>query len=73
MLPPGTKEPDFFLFDSNWKLVYRGQFDDSRPCKDLPITGKDLRNAVDAILAGRLPSQEQKPSIGCHIKWKQEG
>lgn len=62
--------PDFFLFDRDRKLVYRGQFDDSRPGNDVPITGNDLRAAADAVLEGRAPSQDQKPSIGCNIKWK---
>ena len=62
--------PDFFLFDRNRKLVYRGQFDDSRPDSGIPITGKDLRAACDAVLAGRPVSHEQRPSIGCNIKWK---
>jgi peroxiredoxin len=62
--------PDFFLFDRNRRLVYRGQFDDSRPDSGKPITGADLRAAVDAVLAGRKPSDEQRPSIGCNIKWK---
>jgi peroxiredoxin len=62
--------PDFFLFDGNRRLVYRGQFDDSRPDSGRPITGADLRAAVDAVLAGRQPKDEQLPSIGCNIKWK---
>jgi peroxiredoxin len=62
--------PDFFLFDKDRKLVYRGQFDDSRPGNNIPLTGKDLREAVFAVLAGKPLSQEQKPSIGCNIKWK---
>jgi peroxiredoxin len=62
--------PDFFLFDKVRELVYRGQFDDSRPDSGIPVTGKDLRAAVDAALAGRKPSSDQKPSIGCNIKWK---
>jgi len=61
--------PDFFLFDANRRLVYRGQFDDSRPDSGIPITGKDLRAAVDAVLAGKKPSEKQLPSIGCNIKW----
>jgi hypothetical protein len=61
--------PDFFLYDSQ-RLVYRGQFDDSRPGSGIPVTGKDLRAAVDAVLSGETPSEEQKPSIGCNIKWK---
>jgi peroxiredoxin len=62
--------PDIFLFDKNQKLVYRGQFDDSRPGNGLPVTGKDLRTALDSILAGKLVSSNQKASIGCNIKWK---
>ncbi len=62
--------PDFFLFDKDRKLVYRGQFDASRPRNDIEITGKDLRVAVDAVLAGRAPDAAQTPSIGCNIKWK---
>jgi len=62
--------PDFFLFDKHRKLIYRGQYDDSRPKNDMPVTGKDLRAALDAALAvGPLP-QDQKPSVGCGIKWK---
>jgi peroxiredoxin len=62
--------PDFFLFDANARLVYRGQFDDARPGSDAPVTGKDLRAAMDALLAGTAISQDQKPSLGCNIKWK---
>jgi peroxiredoxin len=62
--------PDFFLFDAAHRLVYRGQFDDSRPGNSLPVTGKDLRAALDAVLAGHAAPQDQKPSIGCNIKWK---
>jgi peroxiredoxin len=62
--------PDFFLFDHEHCLVYRGQFDDSRPSNDIPVTGSDLRAAVDAVLEGRPVPQDQKPSIGCNIKWK---
>ena len=62
--------PDFFLFDQNKALVYRGQFDDSRPGNGIPVTGKDLRGALDALLAGTAVSPNQKPSIGCNIKWK---
>jgi len=62
--------PDFFVFDRDRKLVYRGQFDDSRPGNDKPVTGKDLRSAIDAVLAQSPISEEQKPSIGCNIKWK---
>jgi len=61
--------PDFFLFDRERKLVYRGQMDDSRPKNSLPVTGKDLRNALDAMPADK-PAAEQKPSNGCNIKWK---
>lgn len=63
--------PDFFLFDKESKLAYRGQMDDSRPGNDIPITGLDLIKAMDTVLAGREVSSEQKPSIGCNIKWKQ--
>jgi peroxiredoxin len=62
--------PDFFLFDRDRRLVYRGQFDDSRPDNGKPITGADLRAAIDAVLAGKKPSEQQRPSIGCNIKWK---
>lgn len=62
--------PDFFLFDGGRRLVYRGQFDDSRPGNDLPVTGADLRTAADAVLAGKPVFRNQKPSIGCNIKWK---
>lgn len=62
--------PDFFLFDANRKLVYRGQLDSSRPRNNIPVTGADLRAAADAVLAGRTPSADQKSSIGCNIKWK---
>jgi len=62
--------PDFFLFDRERRLVYRGQLDDSRPSNGLPVTGKDLRAALDAVLAGRPVPSEQKPSLGCNIKWK---
>ena len=62
--------PDFFLFDRDRKLVYRGQFDDSRPGNPVPITGSDVRAAADALLEGRTPSPKQKGSIGCNIKWK---
>ncbi len=63
--------PDFFLFDSGFKLVYRGQYDSSRPGNDVPITGGDLRAAIDTVLAGKPVLQEQRPSIGCNIKWKE--
>lgn len=62
--------PDFFLFNKDQRLVYRGQMDDSRPGNDTPITGADLRAALDAVLEGRVVSDEQRPSIGCNIKWK---
>lgn len=62
--------PDFFLFDKERRLVYRGQLDDSRPGNGLPVTGRDLRVALDLVLAGRPVPKEQKPSIGCNIKWK---
>jgi peroxiredoxin len=65
--------PDFFLFDAARRLVYRGQFDGSRPGNGVPVTGKDLRAAVNAALAGRPVSAEQKPSMGCNIKWKAGG
>lgn len=63
--------PDFFLFDKESRLVYRGQMDDSRPGNNIPVTGLDLIKAIDAVLAGRKVSTEQKPSMGCNIKWKQ--
>lgn len=63
--------PDFFLFDGERQLVYRGQFDDSRPGNELPVTGADLRRAVDAVLAGNPVPEPQKPSIGCNIKWRE--
>ena len=62
--------PDFFLFDGNRQLVYRGQLDESRPHNALPVTGRDLRAALDALLTGQAISQEQKASLGCNIKWK---
>ncbi|QDU95401.1 thioredoxin family protein [Lignipirellula cremea] len=62
--------PDFFLFDKDHKLVYRGQFDSSRPSLDIPVTGSDLRKACDAVLAGEPVPEEQMPGIGCNIKWK---
>lgn len=62
--------PDFFLFDADNQLVYRGQLDSSRPDSGIPVTGTDLRAALDAVLAGESPSAEQTPSIGCNIKWK---
>ena len=62
--------PDFFVFDQDKVLVYRGQFDDSRPGNGVPVTGKDLRAALDAVLVGKPVDPNQKPSIGCNIKWK---
>ena len=62
--------PDFFLFDKNKKLAYRGQLDDSRRGNDKPVTGADLRAALDALLMGKPVPEEQKPSMGCNIKWK---
>jgi len=66
--------PDFFVFDRSRKLVYRGQLDESRPSKvigrDVPVTGRDLRAALDAVLAGKPPLADQTPSLGCNIKWK---
>jgi peroxiredoxin len=61
--------PDFFLFDSQRRLVYRGQFDDSRPKSEVPVTGKDVKAAVDALLAGTPIPADQRPSLGCNIKW----
>ena len=63
--------PDIFVFDSALRLVYRGQIDDSRPKTDKPLTGKDLRSALDSLLVGRPVSSEQRPSIGCNIKWRE--
>lgn len=62
--------PDFFLFDATQQLVYRGQLDDSRPGNAQPVTGKDLRAAIDAVLSNTTINPDQKPSIGCNIKWK---
>ncbi|MCC6930792.1 MAG: thioredoxin family protein [Gemmatimonadaceae bacterium] len=62
--------PDFFLFDQSARLAYRGQLDDARPRNDRPITGRDLRAALDAVLAHQSPSPEQFPSLGCNIKWR---
>jgi peroxiredoxin len=61
--------PDLFLFDGNRRLAYRGQFDGSRPKNNVPVTGADLRAAADAVLAGKAPSDQQRPSMGCNIKW----
>jgi hypothetical protein len=63
--------PDFFLYDARRRLVYRGQLDDSRPSNGIPVTGRDLRGAIDAVLAGKPVPEKQVPSIGCNIKWKQ--
>ena len=62
--------PDFYLFDQDHKLVYRGQLDDSRPSNGKPVTGADLRAAIDAVLAGKPVNQDQRASLGCNIKWK---
>jgi peroxiredoxin len=62
--------PDLYIYDAQGKLAYRGQFDDSRPNNGVPVTGKDARAAIDALLSGKQPSSEQQPSIGCNIKWK---
>jgi thiol-disulfide isomerase/thioredoxin len=62
--------PDFFLFDKNQRLVYRGQFDDSRPKNGKPATGADMRAALEAVLSGKPVNPDQKPSVGCNIKWK---
>jgi peroxiredoxin len=64
--------PDFYLFDKHLKLVYRGQFDDSRPGNDEPVTGADLKAAMQALVDGGKPAADQKPSLGCNIKWKQQ-
>lgn len=65
-----TCTPDFYLFDNQDKLVYRGQLDDSRPANGIPLSGSDLRSAIDGVVMNRLINSEQKPSIGCNIKWK---
>jgi peroxiredoxin len=62
--------PDFFLYDASRRLVYRGQLDDSRPGNEIPVTGRDLRHAITSLLTGQPVAGEQKPSIGCNIKWK---
>jgi peroxiredoxin len=62
--------PDFYLYDKDLKLFYRGQLDDSRPKNTSPVTGRDMRNALDALVLGKAPIEDQKPSIGCNIKWK---
>lgn len=63
--------PDFYIFDGGLKCVYRGQLDDSRPSNSVPVTGKDLRTALDNLLQGKPVSSEQRPSMGCNIKWKE--
>jgi len=62
--------PEFYVFDTAGRLAYRGQFDDARPNRPTPVTGSDVRAAVDALLSGQVPAQDQKPSVGCNIKWK---
>ncbi|HEY8895471.1 MAG TPA: thioredoxin family protein, partial [Niastella sp.] len=62
--------PDFFIYDSNLLLAYRGQLDDSRPGNEKPVTGADIRNALDHLIAGKPVPADQKPGIGCNIKWK---
>jgi hypothetical protein len=62
--------PEFYVFDASHNLAYRGQFDDSRPSNGKPVTGKDLRAAIHAVAEGRAPSPDQKPSVGCGIKWR---
>ena len=62
--------PDFFVFDADLRCVYRGQLDESRPGNDVPVTGQDIRQALDALLAGQPVSPEQRPSVGCGIKWR---
>lgn len=64
--------PDFYLFDENLELIYRGQLDDSRPGNGIPVNGRDLREAMDAVLNNRKVSDHQKPSIGCSIKWRDD-
>lgn len=63
--------PDFFLFDAGFRLVYRGQYDSSRPGNNIPVTGEYLRAAIDTVLAGKPVSPDQRPSIGCNIKWRE--
>jgi peroxiredoxin len=62
--------PDLYIFDAQGKLAYRGQFDGARPANDVPVTGRDARAAIEALLAGKAPNPDQIPSIGCNIKWK---
>lgn len=63
--------PDFYVFDNTLRLVYRGQLDDSRPGNAIPVTGNSIRNALDSILANKAVDPDQKPSLGCNIKWKE--
>lgn len=63
--------PDFYLFDSNQQLFYRGQLDSSRPNSGIPVTGEDLRHAIDTVLSGESAPETQRPSLGCNIKWKE--
>jgi len=63
--------PDFFVYDGELRLIYRGQFDDSRPGNDLPVSGRDLKDVLDSLLAGKPVNPDQKPSMGCNIKWKE--
>lgn len=63
--------PDFFLYDADRKLIYRGQLDSARPGNDVPVTGKDLRAAMDAMIAGKAISGDQTPAVGCNIKWRE--
>lgn len=67
-----TCTPDFYIFDEELRCVYRGQMDDSRPGNEKPVTGRDIRDALDNILSGKPVTEEQYPSIGCNIKWKQK-
>jgi peroxiredoxin len=62
--------PDFFIYDKNGQLVYRGQLDDSRPGNEIPVTGKDIRNALDCLISNKPVPEFQRPSIGCNVKWK---
>lgn len=62
--------PDFFVYNNELRLVYRGQLDDSRPGNEIPVTGKDIRHALDCLIKGKPVPEEQRPSIGCNIKWK---
>lgn len=64
--------PDFYLFDANLKLIYRGQLDDSRPGNDIPVTGRDLTEAMNSLLRNESIDQDQKPSLGCNIKWRDD-